>query len=332
MTSPQITVVTAIRNGAAYIEETIQSVQAQDFADWEYIIVDDASTDDTPAIVERAAKADSRIQLLRRSDSAGPYVAANDALPLCAGKYIFRTDGDDLCPPGRFSRQLKFMQEHPEFRASVGFWQGFDQRGIMPHVVTIPHSPRVFKWHLLLRSASIHSTACFETAALRELGGYVPVALSQDYRMWCTLAQRNWLGVIPEVLSYVRFHEGRSTNQRTDLQRTLAMGILRDYWRELTGEHLTNEEIDDLWAVAYSLPHDVRRALRMLERWEQHWSQDPALTSSERRELMKLRDLRSWKMLRGNLRRQPFNALTSVSSLRELSASLGGLRQALFSR
>lgn len=151
--------------------------------------------------------------------------------------------------------------------------------------------------------------------------------------MWCTLSLRNWLGIVPEVLSYVRFHQQRSTNQRTELQRTLALNILRDYWRELTGEELSKAEVEDAWAVAYSLSYDVRKALRILQRWEQHWKADPALTSNDRDELKKLRDLRSWKMLRANLRRQPWTVLTSALSLRELqTGSLGGLRQALFSR
>jgi hypothetical protein len=314
--SPVISVLTATRNAASFISETIRSVQAQDFCDWEYIIVDDASTDATCEAIEKYASTDHRIRLLRRGHCGGPYVAANDALAVSRGRYLFRIDGDDLCPPYRFSRQLRFMERHPEYRASVSNWQAFRQDE-WPHgdVVSLPSSPRVFRWYLLLRSASIHSSACFERAALEELGGYRALPLSQDYRMWCELTRRNWLGLIPEVLSYVRFHPGRSTNQCSGLQRRLALDVLRDHWRALTGEECAPDELDALWAVGYSLPFSVPCGLRMLHRWECHWQADRSLTSGEWQELRKLTELRSWKFLRANIGNQPRAALAKAFAL-----------------
>ena len=86
---------TAVWNGSASLAETIACIQAQTFTDWEYIIVDDASTDDTPALVEQAMQKDSRIRLLRRTKSEGPYIAANDGLREAKGKWVVRIDADD---------------------------------------------------------------------------------------------------------------------------------------------------------------------------------------------------------------------------------------------
>src|SRR5206468_94305 len=96
-------------------------------------------------------------------------------------------------------------------------------------VHSVPVRPRVFRWYLLLRGASIHSTACIERAALLELGGYRELPLAQDYRLWCELTRRDWLGVLPEVLSYVRRHAGRVTETRAALQRQLALDVVRDH-------------------------------------------------------------------------------------------------------
>src|ERR1035437_5174793 len=106
MSVPKVTVLTAVRNGAPYLSETIANIQAQTFSDWEYVIVDDNSDDETIEIVEAARRKDSRLKLLRREISPGPYVAANDGLRIARGGYIVRIDADDLCPPSRIEKQL----------------------------------------------------------------------------------------------------------------------------------------------------------------------------------------------------------------------------------
>ena len=320
MPHPLITVITAVRNGERYLQETIASIQAQDTEDWEYIVVDDASTDRSAEIVERAMSHDPRLRLVRREVSGGPYAAANDALLVSRGRYIMRTDGDDLQPPDRFRRQVQFLRENPQRKACVTFWQSFDETGRLPDgVVTVPR-PGAFKWYLLLRSASIHSSLCIERTALLDLGGYRDLPLSQDYRLWCELTRREWLGVLPEVLSYVRFHENRSTNRRAALQRQLAEDVLRDHWLALSGQPCTAEDVEALWAVGYSLPFDIRRGLTILKRWDALWKADSTLDAQDRTELDRLSALRRRKFLRANLRRQPAETV--------LGALQGGLRPA----
>src|SRR6266446_876799 len=99
METPKATILTAVHNGALFLSETISSIQAQDFNDWEYVIVDDASTDNTRQIVENAMRLDRRIRLLVHNENRGCYAAANAGLREGRGKYIFRTDADDLSAP-----------------------------------------------------------------------------------------------------------------------------------------------------------------------------------------------------------------------------------------
>ncbi len=114
MSDPLVTVLTATRNGAPYIAETIDRIRAQTFTDWEYIVVDDASDDNTVEIVHEYIAKDPRFRLLRRGTSAGPYTAANDGLKEARGKYVVRTDADDLSTPDRIEKQLAFPAAHPE--------------------------------------------------------------------------------------------------------------------------------------------------------------------------------------------------------------------------
>jgi glycosyltransferase involved in cell wall biosynthesis len=316
MSSPEVTVLTAVRNGSRYLLETIASIQAQTFADWEYIIVDDNSDDDTCKLVKAARCGDSRLRLLCRRRSAGPYVAANDGLREARGRFIVRIDADDLCPPHRIQRQLDFLAIHREYRACVSYWQALDERGPISNTITsIPSNPQVFRWALLLRGPSIHSTACYELDAIKEIGGYRELPLSQDYRLWCELTRLGWLGTIPEVLCFVRFHEKRQTIQSRALQFECAMGVLKDHLAALTGEAWSIQELEALRAVGLCLPISVDNGIRILDRWDRLWQADPDLTAQDREELKQMSSFRRWKHLRSNARRQPVRVLRGLLKL-----------------
>jgi glycosyltransferase involved in cell wall biosynthesis len=316
MSPPEVTVLTAVRNGVRYLPDTIASIQAQTFGDWEYVIVDDGSDDDTTKLVEAAQRKDSRLRLLRRETSGGPYVAANDGLREARGRYIIRIDADDLCPPHRIKRQLEFLAARREYRACVSYWQGFNDAGLIPNTVTeIPRNPRVFRWALLLRGPSIHSTACFEREAMSEIGGYRELPLAQDYRLWCELTRRGWLGTVPEVLCFVRYHADRQSFQNAKVQVELALDVLADHLTALTGETWSREELEVLRAVGLSASISVDNGIEMLDRWDRLWQAASDLTAQDREDLAQLSAIRHWKHLRANARRQPIRALRGLLRL-----------------
>jgi SAM-dependent methyltransferase len=316
MPSPEVTVLTAVHNGARHLGETIASIQGQTFTDWEYIIVDDASEDETVEVVKAAMGRDPRIRLVRRDTSGGPYTAANDGLRLARGTFVVRIDADDLSPAHRIQKQRDFLLANPQYRACVSFYQLWNREGPVPGSVTpLPLSGNVFCWYLLLRCPSIHSSVCFLHSAMAELGGYRELPLSQDYRLWCGLTRRNWLAVMPEVLSYVRTHKGRASLLSRSLQRDLALDALADHLLALTGETWTRADLSALWSVGHSERMPVSRGLEMLERWDRLWRAAPGLTSADRRELARLSAIRRWKHLRANARPQPVAALTHLLKL-----------------
>lgn len=316
MSSPQVTVLTAVRNGAAYLAETIVSIQNQTFTDWEYIIVDDASDDATVDIVRKFQHNDARISLLQRRSSAGPYVAANDGLAVARGAYIIRTDADDTSTPNRVERQLQFLRDFPQYRACVSYWQALTDQGVVPNAIAVaPENPRVFRWELLLRSPSLHSAVCYERAAINELGGYRALPLSQDYRLWCELTRRGWLGTIPEVLCYVRNHGNRESYTKTQLQLQLALDVLADHMFALTGEQWSREDLAALRTVGYNKPIAVKKGIQLLNRWDRLWQSATDLTPSDRKALSSFSAYRRWSLLRANVRTQPVAAFAGLFKL-----------------
>ena len=328
MRSPEVTVLTAVHNGARHLGETISCIQAQTFSDWEYVIVDDASEDATVEVVETAMRRDARIRLVRRGTSGGPYTAANEGLRVARGTYVVRIDADDLSPTHRIQRQRDFLLANPQYRACVSFYQLWKEHGPVPgSVASLPLNSNVFCWYLLLRCPSIHSSVCFLRSAMTELGGYRELPRSQDYRLWCELTRRKLLGVIPEVLSYVRTHESQVTVLSGALQREFALDVLADHLLALAGETWTRAELKALFSVGHSERRSVRQGLEMLERWDGLWRAAPGLTSSDRRELARLSAFRRWKHLRANARPQPAAALMHLLKLGVMRpASIAGFR------
>lgn len=107
---PKVSVITPAFNAAPFLEETIKSVQAQTFLDWEMIIVDDCSTDETFNIAKKISKNDSRIMVLQNERNSGVAVARNKALDVAKGQYIAFLDADDLWMPKKLEMQISFME------------------------------------------------------------------------------------------------------------------------------------------------------------------------------------------------------------------------------
>ncbi|MGH2760942.1 MAG: glycosyltransferase family 2 protein, partial [Actinomycetota bacterium] len=286
MTDPLVTVLTAVRNGARYLPQTISSIRSQTVSDWEYVIVDDASEDDTTDMVEQAMVEDPRIRLLRRETRGGPYIAANEGLAVARGKYVARIDSDDIAPPNRLELQLGFLAEHPELRACGGFQRRISPIGeLYSDVWHIPVRPAVLRWRLCLGAYPPHSSAFVEREAFEEIGGYAPLPLAQDWRLWCELSRRDWLGIVADVVVYRRVHGDRLTELEAPRQDEYGSEVAREHIRALGAEDWSLEEIRLLRRVARRQPAPLRDGLRIVDRWAGMWRRDSTLSPQERKEL-----------------------------------------------
>lgn len=111
---PQISVIMAVHNGYPYLETAIQSILAQTIRDFEFIIIDDASNDNTPSILNFISKEDSRIRIITNSVQSGLTHSLNIALEHAQGRYIARMDADDIAHSSRFEYQIFFLNQHPD--------------------------------------------------------------------------------------------------------------------------------------------------------------------------------------------------------------------------
>ncbi len=217
-----VSVLMTVFNGAQWLEDAIQSVLNQTYPDFEFIIVDDGSSDATPEILERAAAADERIRLFRH-ENLGVSRSVNSVLPHIRNDWIARFDADDLMLPERLERQLAFVEQNPDVAVASSFATYIDAAGNQVGDYTSPLTSRAEVARWLEHDLVIHfiqSGALVRKDAIEAVGGYRPeFNVTEDTDLWNRIAEAGYTVLVqPEVLMQVRVHERSLTRTSLMLQ------------------------------------------------------------------------------------------------------------------
>jgi len=216
--TPRVNVVMSTFNGEHYIEQAVESILHQTFADFELIIVDDGSTDRTAEIL--SSYDDPRLRVIRQAN-AGLTASLNHGIASAQGEYIARMDDDDIATPERLSKQVAFLDAHPSIGVIGTAYRIIDEISGREWEPKVPTSDHEVRRHLIRGNPFAHSSVMLRKAVLLAAGGYdESYPHIQDYELWVRLAQQTRLVNLPEVLTIHRFHWGTvSTNRETEALR-----------------------------------------------------------------------------------------------------------------
>lgn len=208
---PRVSVLMTMYNAARDVRAAVESVRAQTFADFEFIIVDDGSTDDSVALVESCA--DPRIRLVRNAVNKGQTACLNQGLALARGEWIARQDADDLSHPARLARQLAAGEEDATL-ALVGCQAWIiDGAGAFEGTLNLPLGPASIEWAALFENPFIHTAALFRRELVAQLGGYdESFRICQDYELWERVLRTHRGLNVPDRLVQYR-HTAQSLSQ-----------------------------------------------------------------------------------------------------------------------
>jgi glycosyltransferase involved in cell wall biosynthesis len=219
--APRVTVVTATYNGERFLAQTLASIHSQTFRDFEYLVIDDASTDTSAAIVAAAASRDQRIRLITSPANLGPAGALNRALREARGEYIAVLDHDDLALPERLARQVAFLDANPQHVAVGAQVRVIDADDAVVNRQMFTTNPAVARWHLLFGAALLHSATMYRRTVFEALGGYSQLHWSLcDYDLLVRMADHGLLANLPDELACYR----RSPSQVSVTNRTSQHG------------------------------------------------------------------------------------------------------------
>ena len=206
---PRVSVIMAVYNAERYLREAMDSVVSQDFTDFEFIIIDDCSTDETPAII--ASYADPRIVYVRNERNAGQTPSLNRALGLARGEYIARIDGDDAYQPGKLRRQVEFLDAHPGVAVCGTAAVKFDGEGREFGLFIPPVRRQDIQFTIHHRVPVCHVSVMMRREPVVASGGYDEhYKYAADYALWSTLLTRgSEIANLPEPL--MKYREFRAS-------------------------------------------------------------------------------------------------------------------------
>jgi len=207
---PKVTILMPACNAGKYIAEAIRSVLEQTYADFELLIVDDGSTDDTVDVVRGFS--DRRIRLLTK-EKEGISVALNAGLQMARGTYIARFDADDICLPRRLERQVIFLDGHPAYLIAGSDAEYISENGEhLFHFRCTGHTHREIIDNLYRCCPFIHSAVMYRKEAILRMGGYSRYAHNfEDYFLWVQLLKTGKCCNLPEPLLKVRINPSSVT-------------------------------------------------------------------------------------------------------------------------
>ncbi|NET34054.1 MAG: glycosyltransferase family 2 protein [Cyanothece sp. SIO1E1] len=230
--NPTVSVSMAVYNAEQFVAETVESILAQTFIDFEFIIIDDGSTDRSLKILETYAVKDKRIRLISRQNK-GISRTRNEMLSQAKGEFIAVMDADDIALPERLAHQVEFLQREPNIVCVSSAYKVIDARGRLLTCLTPPeHNDEIQKFILAGHAAVWHPCAMFRRTAAMEVGGYEEAMPSaHDLDLWLKLGEVGQLQNLQEILLKYRLHNNSISEQLGLRQRKEAREACERAWK-----------------------------------------------------------------------------------------------------
>jgi glycosyltransferase involved in cell wall biosynthesis len=242
-TLPRISILMPVRNESCHLPEALSSLARQTLSSWELIVVDDGSSDSTPAILSAAARGDSRIRVIRR-EGGGLVAALNSGLEACRAPLLARMDGDDICHPRRLELQAAYLATHADTGLVACNFRHFPRSMLKQGMLSYETWQNSLGSHAqilrdrFIESPFVHPSIMARRDLIEEAGGYRDCGWAEDYDLWLRMADSGTrFARLSETLFFWRDHPGRATRTMSEYRadafracklHSLRQGFLQD--------------------------------------------------------------------------------------------------------
>lgn len=246
---PKVSIVLPVHNAAPYLAQCIDSLLGQTLSDFELVIINDGSTDDSAEVIATYQRQDPRIRFINHQQNRGLVAVLNSATALCQGKYIARMDADDWCEPERLALQCDVLDSQPDISV-VGSWIALF--GARQEVWHYRMQDEFIKALLLFRTNAMPHNSLIAKRECLERFQYDPAYIHvEDAELWSRMmmqAPEVRFANIPRVLTHYRIHHNQVSEQHKDIQQQQFCRIIRKLLENLLGS-VSSHDWQCHWAL-----------------------------------------------------------------------------------
>lgn len=216
--NPLVSVIMPVYNAEQYIKQAVESILNQTYQKFEFIIVDDASTDSTSKILKDFQKKDRRITLISNKANLGVTKSLNKAVAKALGKYIVRMDADDWSYPERFALQVDLMEHHPDVVVSGSYIEVCDKDLKTKYIRKYHLDDTSIRKHIFRYSPFAHPATIWKAQVLKRERYNERIETCQDYELYFRVGKIGRFMNLNKSLLKLRIHEGAISTAKSDLQ------------------------------------------------------------------------------------------------------------------
>lgn len=289
VSTPKISVVMSAYNAAAYLDEAVCSILDQTFRDFEFVIINNGSSDDTGSIVDKYYKLDGRIRVYYH-EQHGLAPALNYGCRLARGQYIALMDADDISYPQRLEKQLEYIERHSEI-GILGTWIcKIDKSGAVTGIWRPPTNPKMLKWTHFFGVCVAGSAVLMRREIIEKLNFFRPDLLqSMDADLWLRASSITEFGNVPEILHKYRVWPGSTFQSHRQLAWETHIELLVPFIKNFLNLDPAIQAVAGLRQTRVGPPpHDLKQILltaALIQKLHQNFLKKNHLTFKERREI-----------------------------------------------
>ncbi len=215
--NPLVSIILPTYNGAAIISRAISSVLAQEYENWELIIVSDGSTDDTKSVIENFSRTEKRIVFVTNEHNEGIQKTLNNGIRVAKGEYIARIDDDDQwVDPLKLSAQVDFLEQNPEYVLVGTDATVADENGVVLSKNIMPKTDKAIRAKILSKNCFLHSTILVKKSVVDTVGGYSEekdTRHAEDYDLWLKMGAEGKFANLEMKSTILMTHSNSLTSQ-----------------------------------------------------------------------------------------------------------------------
>lgn len=277
---PKVTVLMSVFNGEKYLNEAVDSILAQTFKDFEFLIIDDASTDRTPEILR--SYGDPRIRIITNEENLGLTKSLNKGLALTRGEYIARMDADDISHPKRLERQVNYLDENPEIGILGTNVQYIDESGKPYKILRWPEKDALIKWSLCFFNPIAHPTVMVRLDLIKKIAGYdESIVYAQDYDLWVRLSSESVFGNLQYILLYLRKSDDNISHKNYLEQKNYSHQISGRAMSNILNREVPQKIVDSILDNEIKTNHNMQEIRYLLMELYRNSSKKNLLLSSK---------------------------------------------------